>query len=466
MATTLFISYAHRDESYQQEVIGALQPLVERGLLDVWHDRRMVAGDDIFPNIAAALERARIVVLLVSEAFLGSEECAREMWRALEKRRKRRTVVVPVILRRCDWRGAPFGKLNALPVDGRPLDLAEDRPAALAAVAEGVGALAEKIVDADAARSRHRRRLLLAAAAVLLPVALWQGLPFWPRADAGTPRTELTLPRGVFVLAEIRATAPDGNVWNPQADGLWRLPVPLLCFRQAGQTAEVCPPAAFATAQGGAAGRPDNASHVARTYATMTGWNRRFSVRLKNQRTADRPLLGQGECRFGLPCRIHAADLASVTIAELLVLPALDTTDPALLPYLRRCVASDSLLAQQWWDIARLADTSADLGHLSYRGLAQRYSAVAGFELGTELLDALLKGEPEAFSRDRVRQAPFRATLWRTAMSAAQMWKLLDPAPSSDKVILQLLPRLKQRLQNAGLAAGAADGCVAPPEES
>ncbi|HWU53770.1 MAG TPA: toll/interleukin-1 receptor domain-containing protein, partial [Tahibacter sp.] len=126
MATTLFISYAHRDESYQQEVIGALQPLVERGLLDVWHDRRMVAGDDIFPNIAAALERARIVVLLVSEAFLGSEECAREMWCALEKRRKRRTVVVPVILRRCDWRGAPFGKLNALPVDGRPLDLAED----------------------------------------------------------------------------------------------------------------------------------------------------------------------------------------------------------------------------------------------------------------------------------------------------------------------------------------------------
>ncbi|HVH34175.1 MAG TPA: toll/interleukin-1 receptor domain-containing protein [Tahibacter sp.] len=467
MATTLFISYAHRDEVVQREVIEALQPLAERGLLDVWHDRRMVAGDDIFPNIAAALERARIVVLLVSEAFLGSEECAREMWRGLENRRRRGTVVVPVILRRCDWRGAPFGKLNALPVDGAPLDQAGDRPATLAAVAEGIGVLAENLVRADAARRRRRRLLLAAVAVVLLPFALWQGLPVWPGADAGTPRTELTLPRGVFVLAEIRATAPDGTVWNPQAEGLWRLPVPLLCFRQAGQTGEVCPATAFATAQGGPAGRPVNASHVATIYATMTGWNREFSVRLKNQRTADKPLLGQGECRFGVPCRLHADGAASVTVAELLVLPVLDATDSALRPYLQRCVASDSLLAQQWWEIARLAGTNADLGHLSYRSLAQRYSAVAGLELSTEMLDALVRGEPEAFGRDGVRQAPFRATLWRAAWNSVQLWKLFDPAPNIDKAMMNpLVPRLLERLREAGFGAGASDGCVVPPDES
>jgi hypothetical protein len=463
VAATLFISYAHRDEAYRRELCDALQPLAERGLLDVWHDRRMVAGDDIFPNIAAALERARIVVLLVSEAFLGSEECAREMWRALENRRKRGTVVVPVILRRCDWRGAPFGKLNALPVDGAPLDLAEDRVAALAATAAGIGVVAEDLARADAARQRRRRWLLAAVAVALLPFALRQALPLWSSSEAVAVPTELTLPRGVFVLAEIRVSAPDGKAWNPQARGVWRLPVPLLCFRQSLQADEVCRPGSFGAAQGPATGQP-NTSHVAATYAAMTGWNRRFSVRLENQRAADNVTLGWGECRFGQPCRIVADGGGEVTVAELLVLPAPDTAAAVSWAYLQRCVDPGSLLAQQWRILSDLAGLDVDLKHLSYQGLAQRYAAVAEFELDSDLLDALLDGRLVRSIPASARPEPFRAELWRVAIAAARIDAAASPPPRIEPALSPLRVRLRQRLLAGGFGESVADGCGGTPD--
>nr|WP_306673582.1 toll/interleukin-1 receptor domain-containing protein [Tahibacter caeni] len=451
----MFISYAHKDEAYRQELTDALEPLAGSGLLDVWHDRRMIAGDDIFPNIAAALERARIVVLLVSEAFLGSEECAREMWRALDNRRKRGTVVVPVILRRCDWRGAPFGKLNALPVDGVPLDLAEDRAAVLAAIAAGLVAVAEDLARSDAVRRRRRRRLLAAAASALLPLVLRFGLPWRTSSGADPVPTDLTMPGGVFVLAEIRATAPDGKAWNPQAEGVWRLPVPLLCFRQTGDASEVCQPSPYGEMQGRQLGRT-NASHVAESYAAMTGWNRTFLVRLKNQLGAGKPVLGQGECRFGEPCRIQAVGDASVTIAEVLVLPALDATDAAQRRYLERCVGDGSLLVQQWRVLSTLAGTGADRERLSYGALALRYAALDGFELSANVLDALLEGRPAAFASAGVRDAPFRAQLW---LAAVMRDDGVAPSSSAYVDVALLLPRLRDSLQVRGSGAASSGTC-------
>ncbi|MBN8738452.1 MAG: hypothetical protein BGP24_11070 [Lysobacterales bacterium 69-70] len=461
MAATLFISYAHRDEAYRRELCDALQPLAECGLLDVWHDRRMVAGDDIFPNIAAALERARIVVLLVSEAFLGSEECAREMWRALDNRRRRGTVVVPVILRSCGWRGAPFGKLNALPLDGAPLDLAEDRTAVLAATAAGIGAVADDLVRAEATRQRRRRWLLAAVAVALLPFALRHGLPLPSGSGAVAVPTELTWPRGVFVLAEIRASAPDGKAWNPQALGVWRLPVPLLCFRQSAQAEEVCMAGSFGAAQGPATGQP-NTSHVAATYAAMVGWNRRFSVRLESQRAADNATMGRGDCRFGQPCRIVADGAGDVTVAEVLVLPALDTVAVASQTYLQRCVEPGSLLAQQWRIVSSLAGLDADPRRLSYLGLAQRYAAVSEFELDSGQLDALLNGR-FAGAAAAVERVPFRAELWQAAIAPAQI-DAPPPLPGAAAALLQLRLHLRQRLLAGGFGEPAADDCDSTPD--
>jgi len=51
--------------------------------------------------------------------------------------------VVPVILRRVDWRTAPFAKLMALPKDGKPITTWKNRDEALLDVAEGIRRVVE-----------------------------------------------------------------------------------------------------------------------------------------------------------------------------------------------------------------------------------------------------------------------------------------------------------------------------------
>ena len=44
-----------------------------------------------------------------------------EMQRALERHELKEAQVIPIILRPVYWQGAPFGKLQALPTDGKPI---------------------------------------------------------------------------------------------------------------------------------------------------------------------------------------------------------------------------------------------------------------------------------------------------------------------------------------------------------
>src|SRR4051794_9265877 len=46
--------------------------------------------------------------------------------------------VIPVILRSVDWHTAPFGKLQALPKDGKPVASWKDRDEAFTDVARGI----------------------------------------------------------------------------------------------------------------------------------------------------------------------------------------------------------------------------------------------------------------------------------------------------------------------------------------
>ncbi len=76
----------------------------------------------IIKEISQALEAAEIILLLVSADFLASDYCfGIEMSRALERHSSGDAVVVPVILRACDWQHSPFKHLNALPSGGREI---------------------------------------------------------------------------------------------------------------------------------------------------------------------------------------------------------------------------------------------------------------------------------------------------------------------------------------------------------
>jgi hypothetical protein len=119
---TLFFSYSHRDEALRNELEVHLSMLKRQGILETWHDRRITAGEEFDRTISKNLEAADIILLLVSPDFLASDYCYNtEMQRSLERHERNESCVIPIILRPCDWRHAPFSKLLVMPKDGKPV---------------------------------------------------------------------------------------------------------------------------------------------------------------------------------------------------------------------------------------------------------------------------------------------------------------------------------------------------------
>jgi hypothetical protein len=145
MAATVLFSYSHIDEALRDQIETQLTMLKRQGVIETWHDRRIGAGEDFADAIDRHVESDDIILLLVSPDFLASDYCYdREMTHAMERQEKGEAIVIPVILRACDWHAAPFGKLNATPPDGKPITQYADRDQAMLEVAKAVRAAAER----------------------------------------------------------------------------------------------------------------------------------------------------------------------------------------------------------------------------------------------------------------------------------------------------------------------------------
>lgn len=116
---SLFFCYSHKDEALRDRLETALAMLKREGIIESWHDRRIVVGTDWANAIDEKIESADMVLLLTSPDFLASDYCyGVEMARALERHASGSTKVVPVILRPCEWERSPLGKLQAAPTGG------------------------------------------------------------------------------------------------------------------------------------------------------------------------------------------------------------------------------------------------------------------------------------------------------------------------------------------------------------
>ena len=135
----LFISYSHKDERFREQLQEHLVALKRQGLVEAWHDRRIAPGQEWKGAINENLEAAGIILLLISPSFIASPYCYDiEMTRALEKHEQGQALVIPVIVRPADWEWAPFGKLQALPKEAKPVRRWGDRDEAWRNVVQGI----------------------------------------------------------------------------------------------------------------------------------------------------------------------------------------------------------------------------------------------------------------------------------------------------------------------------------------
>ena len=143
---SLFFSYSHIDEKYRNELEIHLTTLKRAGVIGLWHDRRIVAGADIDKEIDLNLEKADIILMMVSANFLASDYCyEKELSRALEKHDEGTAVVIPVIVHPCDWQHSIFSNLRATPTDGQPISKYPNIHDAYLGIVEDIRKAAEKL---------------------------------------------------------------------------------------------------------------------------------------------------------------------------------------------------------------------------------------------------------------------------------------------------------------------------------
>ncbi|MGI8996482.1 MAG: tetratricopeptide repeat protein [Pyrinomonadaceae bacterium] len=156
----VFFSYSHKDEELRDQLASHLAMLQREGVIESWHDRQILAGAEWDGQIDEHLNSADVILLLVSADFLKSKYCYDiEVKRAMERHEAGAACVIPVIVRACDWNGAPFGKLQALPKNARPVRKWRDRDEAFLDIAQGIRkAVKEFKPRAPSSRSIHLPR--------------------------------------------------------------------------------------------------------------------------------------------------------------------------------------------------------------------------------------------------------------------------------------------------------------------
>jgi hypothetical protein len=118
----IFCSYSHKDEEYVNDLRDSLRGLERQGLIEWWHDRQIVPGWEWEEAIDKNLRTADVVILLVSRDFMASDYVyEKEIDKAIERQARGEARVIPIIVRPAAWEETSFGKLQALPKDGKPV---------------------------------------------------------------------------------------------------------------------------------------------------------------------------------------------------------------------------------------------------------------------------------------------------------------------------------------------------------
>jgi tetratricopeptide (TPR) repeat protein len=132
----VFLSYAHEDESGRERLEKHLAPLRRTGLVELWADIGIRAGQDWNEEIEQHLRASDVIVFLLSADWVDSDFCYRELEIALEQERCHRAVIVPVLLKAVIWKKTPFARHQVLPRNGVPIENQESPEQAFAKVIE------------------------------------------------------------------------------------------------------------------------------------------------------------------------------------------------------------------------------------------------------------------------------------------------------------------------------------------
>src|SRR5260370_10486369 len=124
----LYICYAEEDKNALFRLEKQLNPLTKAGRIQPWHHGKLKAGADVAQHIAAQLDQAQIIIMLVSASLFDPEYYdSPEMQHAFQLHKEQKVLLIPVIVKPCPWEeDLSLGSLEPLPKGGKAAGL-EDK---------------------------------------------------------------------------------------------------------------------------------------------------------------------------------------------------------------------------------------------------------------------------------------------------------------------------------------------------
>lgn len=121
--TDVFISYAHADMAYKDDLTIHLKALNKAvGTINYWDDSQIKSGDEWKEKINAALSKARVAILLISANFFASEFVARdELPHILEAADSGGTTILWLLVSHCDYEDRGIDKYQSLTKPKKPI---------------------------------------------------------------------------------------------------------------------------------------------------------------------------------------------------------------------------------------------------------------------------------------------------------------------------------------------------------
>jgi len=139
----IFISYSFKDVIFKSELEKYLSPL-KHVLIDIWEDKVLLSDHLWYNEIFENINNSDVVIFLVSPDFINSEFCySQEMYSAVNKSMNGSLLIIPILLRRCDFTNTPFGNIQFLPTNGIPINEFKNKEEAYSSISINIKKLLE-----------------------------------------------------------------------------------------------------------------------------------------------------------------------------------------------------------------------------------------------------------------------------------------------------------------------------------
>lgn len=140
---SVFLLCSLADEALRRQLEEHLAVLEDEQLIVLWHEEKVLAGEDRQKRIDDHLSHAEIILLLISASFLSSDVCAQDQLpRALARHAAGNAVVIPLYLRPVAWERTLFAAIPGLPRGGVPVTLWPNQDEAWVEMTRGIAAVA------------------------------------------------------------------------------------------------------------------------------------------------------------------------------------------------------------------------------------------------------------------------------------------------------------------------------------